>query len=144
MSVVLTKNEKYIGSVIIIGFKLYPKCIIKLDKTFTSIFGKNGVGKTTLLDAIQVALIANQNYTKFNITTQKDDRSLSDYMLDNAGYIVFNTNANIAFGIRLLKNPDMKVDIRPFAFENVTLEPNDFLKDNRLIDNLQELKKSSP
>jgi len=35
----------------------------------------------------------------------------------------------------------MKVDIRPFAFENVTLEPNDFFKDNRLIDNLQQLKK---
>lgn len=141
MPVLTTKKEKYINSVIIIGFKLYPKCIIKLDKTFTSIFGKNGVGKTTLLDAVQMALIANQSYTKFNITTQKDDRSISDYMQDTAAYIVFNTNEHIAFGIRLLKNPDMKVDIRPFAIENSSLVPDDFILDTRLLDNIQELKK---
>ncbi|KAA0256865.1 hypothetical protein FHQ18_12120 [Deferribacter autotrophicus] len=150
MSVILKRDRIYLESLIVIGFKLYPKCMIYFDKTFTSLFGKNGVGKTTLLDAIQIGLIANQHYTKFNITTQKDDRSLGDYMYGSAGYIVFNINSaentahinhKISFGIRLLKNPDMKVDIKPFAIENVKVIPDDFFDGNLLLDNFQILTK---
>ncbi len=149
MSGIAIKDSKiYLDSLVIIGFKLYPKCQIFFDKTFTSIFGKNGVGKTTLLDAIQVGLIANQQYTKFNVTTLKDDRNLGDYMLGSAGYIVFNVkkelrgmkNFELSFGLRLIKNPDTKVDIKTFAIAYKNIAPDDFFKENnKLIDNLQEL-----
>jgi len=156
MDVKLQKESIYLDSLVIVGFNLYPKCIIHFDKTFTSLFGKNGVGKTTLLDAIQTALIANQQYTKFNVTTQKDDRSLGDYMLGSAGYIFFNINKfqqhypgraaenskTLSFGIRLIKNPDTKVDIKPFALENVTITPDDFFEGNRLVENLAQLNKN--
>lgn len=155
MGVKLEKESIYLDSLVIVGFNLYPKCIIHFDKTFTSLFGKNGVGKTTLLDAIQTGLIANQQYTKFNVTTQKDDRSLGDYMLGSAGYIFFNINSfqqyyagkaaesskGLSFGIRLIKNPDTKVDIKPIALENVTVTPDDFFEGNRLIENLAQLNK---
>ncbi|AEI14591.1 hypothetical protein Flexsi_0930 [Flexistipes sinusarabici DSM 4947] len=155
MGVKLEKESIYLDSLVIVGFNLYPKCIIHFDKTFTSLFGKNGVGKTTLLDAIQTGLIANQQYTKFNVTTQKDDRSLGDYMLGSAGYIFFNINKfqqhyagraaenskTLSFGIRLIKNPDTKVDIKPIALENVTVAPDDFFEGNRLIENLAQLNK---
>ena len=156
MGITLEKESIYLDSLVIVGFNLYPKCIIHFDKTFTSLFGKNGVGKTTLLDAIQTGLIANQQYTKFNVTTQKDDRSLGDYMLGSAGYIFFNINKfqqhyagrpaenskTLSFGIRLIKNPDTKVDIKPMALENVTVTPDDFFEGNRLIENLAQLNKN--
>ncbi len=142
MPEIIKKENIFIKSFIIIGFNLYPKCHIYFDETFTSLFGKNGVGKTTLLDAIQIALIANQTYAKFNITTQKDDRFLGDYMLGSAGYLVFKTNTGFAFGIRLLKNPDLKVDIKSFTLENTDVVPNDFFEENILIDNLKNLRKN--
>lgn len=142
MSMILKRDRVFVESLIVIGFKLYPKCIVNFDETFTSLFGKNGVGKTTLLDAVQIGLIANQHYTKFNITTQKDDRSLADYMYDSSGYIIFNTNKKISFGVRLLKNPDMKVDIKPFVIENVSVSPDDFFEGSLLLDNFQILTKN--
>jgi len=136
------KSKTYIDSVIIIGFKLYPNCIFKLDDTFNSIFGKNGVGKTTILDAIQVGIIANQHYIKFNVTTHKDDRTLGDYMYSHTGYILFNvggTPKKYAFGVRLLKQPDGKVEIKTMVVENTHLTNNDFFNGTMLYTDLNQL-----
>ncbi len=136
-------SKAYIDSLIVIGFKLYPKSTFKFDKTFTSIFGKNGVGKTTLLDAIQVGIIANQQYTKFNVTTHKDDRTLADYMYSTLGYIIFNIGGmtkQYAFGVRLYKQPDGKVEIKPFAAENTHLIIEDFFEGNLLLDDFRNIK----
>lgn len=135
-----------LDKVFIFGFRLYPRAVFKIHKTFTAFFGRNGSGKTTILDAVQIALIANQKYIRLNPTAQRgEERTLEDYLGSDVGYIVLALKGHERIknmGIRLEKRLDGRVLFKYFVAENVPLEQEDFIEGNILRNDLTEIAKS--
>jgi len=135
-----------LDELLIFGFRLYPRASFKIHRVFTAFFGRNGTGKTTILDAVQIALIANQKYIRLNPTAQKEEeRTLDDYLGSDVGYIVLALRGHERIknlGIRLEKRFDGRVMFQPFVVENVPLKQDDFLEGNVLRNDLPSIARS--
>jgi chromosome segregation protein len=75
--------KKYLESLHVVQFSFWDKQTFKFSRKSTGIFGANGAGKTSLLDAIQIAMLgAHGSHINFNAqSSQKDSRLLRDYAL---------------------------------------------------------------
>jgi uncharacterized protein YPO0396 len=62
----------------VVNWHGYQEEICRIDGS-TLLTGQNGVGKTTLLDAVQYALVANQTQVKFNKANENSRRTLNGY-----------------------------------------------------------------
>jgi uncharacterized protein YPO0396 len=62
----------------LINWHGYQEEIVQIDGS-TLITGENGVGKTTLTDAVQYALVANQIEVRFNKANENSRRTLTGY-----------------------------------------------------------------
>ena len=62
----------------VVNWHGYQEEICRIDGS-TLVTGQNGVGKTTLLDAVQYALVANQAQVKFNKANENSRRTLTGY-----------------------------------------------------------------
>ena len=62
----------------VVNWHGYGEEICRIDGS-TLLTGQNGVGKTTLLAAVQYALVANQSQVKFNKANENSRRTLTGY-----------------------------------------------------------------
>lgn len=62
----------------VVNWHGYQEEFCQIDGS-TLLTGQNGVGKTTLLDAVQYALVANQTQVKFNKANENSRRTLNGY-----------------------------------------------------------------
>lgn len=85
-----------IKKVIIENFRLFEKQVIEFsDKNFFSLIGRNGYGKTSLIEAINIAL--SDNSSKFNNISEDDFKSEKDIVItiefDNTFFLSIKDNS---------------------------------------------------
>lgn len=79
---------KQLGSIRLVQFFLYERLDIRIGK-ISGVFGPNGTGKSSLLDAVQIAMFgANTRLTSFNAQADENlsnTRSMRSYCLGQFG-----------------------------------------------------------
>lgn len=119
------------ASLFLIGYKLFPRTVLKLHPQFTVIAGGNGVGKTTVLDALQTVIIGDQRVLRFNVASGQDDRDLSGQMMDRVAWAVLAVEGHLtvkAIGVHLERQDGGdQVVISPFVLEGIDPEADLFL-----------------
>lgn len=87
-------------SLLLVGYRLYPMTSVTLHPRLTVIAGGNGVGKTTLLDALQIILIADQRLLRLNVASGQDDRDIGGQMMGSVAWLVLSIQGHSSIGER--------------------------------------------
>lgn len=106
-------------ALILVGYRLYPYTRVELHPRLTLLAGGNGVGKTTLLDAMQTVILADQRYLHLNVASGQNDRDLGGQLQDRIGWTVIHLAGHPvihAVGVLISRRAAGEyVDLKPFA-----------------------------
>jgi chromosome partition protein MukB len=143
----LRPQEVHAEALFLIGYRLYPYARIDLHPRLTLLAGGNGVGKTTMLDAFQTILIADQRYLHMNVASGQNDRDMGGQMQGRVAWAALSLvgHAGIGgIGVHLSRRAAAEyVDLKPFALIGTPPEQDMFLcRDTSMItSDLKELNK---
>ncbi len=119
-------REVHACALLLVGYRLYPYARIELHPRLTFLAGGNGVGKTTLLDALQTILIADQRYVHMNVAAGQNDRDLGGQMQGRVGWATLHLMGHPevrGIGVHLARRAAAEyVDVKPFAI--IGVEPD--------------------
>ncbi|NYE58417.1 ATP-binding protein [Carboxydothermus ferrireducens] len=111
------ENFKELRGIKLINWHYFQNETIKL-KGATLLTGDNGSGKSTILDAIQYVLVADQRKVRFN-SSAGEEHSKRDLL----GYVRCKTGADGALGKRVLRTGDVTSVICLEFFDHKKKEP---------------------
>ncbi len=121
-------------SLLLVGYRLFPLTSVTLHPRLTVIAGGNGVGKTTLLDALQIILIADQRLLRLNVASGQDDRDIGGQMMGSVAWLVLSIQGHSsidAMGVHLERKVSREqVEISPFILRGIRPEKDLFLDRN--------------
>ena len=124
-------REVHTEALILIGYRLYPCARIELHPRLTLLAGGNGAGKTTILDALQTVLIADQRYLHLNVAAGQNDRDLSGQLQGRTAWAVLHLKGHenvTAIGVHLAcRAASDYVDLKPFALMSISPDERLFL-----------------
>ena len=120
---VFVPDDIVAGSLVLVGYKLFPATTIDLHPRMTVLSGNNAVGKTTILDAVQTILICHQQYINLNVATGQFDRSLSGQLSGRVGWAVLAVSGHreiTAIGVRLHARATAdSLELTPFVLTGI-------------------------
>ncbi len=124
-------QEVHAKALILVGYRLYPYTRVELHPRLTLLSGGNGVGKTTLLDALQTVILADQRYLHLNVASGQNDRDLGGQLQNRIGWALVHIGGHSkiqAVGVLLARRAAAEyVDLKPFALLGIPPEENLFL-----------------
>lgn len=113
------------GELLLVGYSLFPCTTIPLHPRLTVLSGNNGVGKTTILDAVQTIILCHQQYISLNVASGQNDRSVAGQLRDRAAWAVLGLHGHetvTAMGVRLwVRAGGEQIDLTPFVLKNIPL-----------------------
>ena len=116
---------------LLVGYQLFPCSLIPLHGRLTVLSGNNGVGKTTLLDAIQTVILCHQQYISMNVASGQNDRSIIGQLRQRVAWAAIGIAGHeevTAMGVRLAVRPSgEQLDLSPFVLRGVQLQERLFL-----------------
>lgn len=116
---------------LLVGYQLFPCSLIPLHGRLTVLSGNNGVGKTTLLDAIQTVILCHQQYISMNVASGQNDRSIIGQLRQRVAWAAIGIAGHeevTAMGVRLAVRPSgEQLDLSPFVLRRVPLQEGLFL-----------------
>lgn len=116
---------------LLVGYQLFPCSLIPLHGRLTVLSGNNGVGKTTLLDAIQTVILCHQQYISMNVASGQNDRSIIGQLRQRVAWAAIGIVGHeevTAMGVRLAVRPSgEQLDLSPFVLRRVPLQEGLFL-----------------
>jgi chromosome partition protein MukB len=116
---------------LLVGYQLFPCSLIPLHGRLTILSGNNGVGKTTLLDAIQTVILCHQQYISMNVASGQNDRSIIGQLRQRVAWAAIGIAGHeevTAMGVRLAVRPSgEQLDLSPFVLRRVPLQESLFL-----------------
>ena len=116
---------------LLVGYQLFPCSLIPLHGRLTVLSGNNGVGKTTLLDAIQTVILCHQQYISMNVASGQNDRSIIGQLRQRVAWAAIGIAGHeevTAMGVRLAVRPSgEQLDLSPFVLRRVPLQEALFL-----------------
>jgi chromosome partition protein MukB len=116
---------------LLVGYQLFPCSLIPLHGRLTVLSGNNGVGKTTLLDAIQTVILCHQQYISMNVASGQNDRSIIGQLRQRLAWAAIGIAGHeevTAMGVRLAVRPSgEQLDLSPFVLRRVALQEGLFL-----------------
>jgi chromosome partition protein MukB len=111
---------------LLVGYQLFPCSLIPLHGRLTVLSGNNGVGKTTLLDAIQTVILCHQQYISMNVASGQNDRSIIGQLRQRVAWAAIGIAGHeevTAMGVRLAVRPSgEQLDLSPFVLRRVPLQ----------------------
>ena len=110
-------NFKELRGIKLINWHYFQNETIKLEGA-TLLTGDNGSGKSTILDAIQYVLVADQRKVRFN-SSAGEEHSKRDLL----GYVRCKTGADGALGKRVLRAGDVTTVVALEFFDHKKKEP---------------------
>jgi len=115
---------------LLVGYQLFPCSLIPLHGRLTVLSGNNGVGKTTLLDAIQTVILCHQQYISMNVASGQNDRSIIGQLRQRVAWAAIGIAGHeevTAMGVRLAVRPSgEQLDLSPFVLRRVPLQESLF------------------
>jgi chromosome partition protein MukB len=116
---------------LLVGYQLFPCSLIPLHGRLTVLSGNNGVGKTTLLDAIQTVILCHQQYISMNVASGQNDRSIIGQLRQRVAWAAIGIAGHeevTAMGVRLAVRPSgEQLELSPFVLRRVPLQESLFL-----------------
>ncbi|NCD25929.1 MAG: hypothetical protein EOL86_10135 [Deltaproteobacteria bacterium] len=116
---------------LLIGYQLFPRGRIPLHPRLTVLSGNNGVGKTTLLDAIQTVILCHQHYISMNVASGQNDRSIIGQLRQRVAWTAIGIGGHetvTALGVRLFVRPSgEQLELAPFVLKHAALTESLFL-----------------
>jgi energy-coupling factor transporter ATP-binding protein EcfA2 len=116
---------------LLVGYQLFPCSLIPLHGRLTVLSGNNGVGKTTLLDAIQTVILCHQQYISMNVASGQNDRSIIGQLRQRVAWAAIGIAGHeevTAMGVRLAVRPSgEQLDLSPFVLRRAPLQEGLFL-----------------
>lgn len=116
---------------LLVGYQLFPCSRIPIHPRLTILSGNNGVGKTTLLDAIQTIILCHQQYISMNVASGQNDRSIIGQLRQRVAWAVLGIGGHetvTALGVRLFIRPSgEQLDLAPFVLRRLPMTERLFL-----------------
>lgn len=145
---VFVPDDIVAGSLVLVGYKLFPATTIDLHPRMTVLSGNNAVGKTTILDAVQTILICHQQDINLNVATGQFDRSLSGQLSGRVGWAVLSVSGHreiTAIGVRLHARATAdSLELTPFVLTGIYPQTDLFVdrESSRVTPDFQTLKRN--